>query len=318
MSRNILKKAKSVSFFLLLVATYSCGEFQETQIDQDTIEILVPRDSLRSEISTQLFRWYELEGALEYEFQLVHPSFTAIDRLIVDSVIQGNKFTLSLQPGEYEWRIRGWNNSSSTPFVTRKLFIDTTTDLTNQEIILLTPLAADTSRLLSKSFSWEPLYNADQYTIEVYKDGLNGVKEVEQTLSQSNLNFTFNQEGGYYWRVKASNTTSESNYFERGFFIDTTSPAAPSLTRPLNNQLIQNIPIQLEWNRANTQGASVYDSLFIASDSSFLTPLWRESLSQTTFQIDTLSSGQYFWKVKSIDKAGNQGEFSSIFSFQLQ
>ncbi len=128
-----MKTHKLLIAILSIGGFTSCSTWQEKQIDEETVEVFLPRDSLRTDIATQLFYWYHVEGAEKYELQIVSPSFDRIDRLVLDTNVSDNKFEFTLQPGTYEWSIRAYNFSSSTGYTVYGLYIDSTLDLSNQK-----------------------------------------------------------------------------------------------------------------------------------------------------------------------------------------
>ena len=79
-----------------------------------------------------------------------------------------------MAPGNYQWRVKALNDATETPWSVRNLTIDSTLDLSNQTILLNLPTANDTTNSLNKDFSWQPLFNASQYQIEIWSPDLNG------------------------------------------------------------------------------------------------------------------------------------------------
>ena len=120
---------------------------------KDRVNVLTPRDSLRTSVVTQQFFWYQVDDAIDYEIQIVSPSFDQIDRFIVDTIITKNKISFTLTPGNYQWSVRAFNNSSASPYTTSNLFIDSTIDLTTQTLQLSSPKANDTPTRPMPTFS---------------------------------------------------------------------------------------------------------------------------------------------------------------------
>ncbi len=303
-----------VSFF----AVYSCSTWQEPQIDEESIEIFIPRDSLRTDQFSQLFYWYHVEGAEKYELQIVTPSFDRIDRLILDTNVTDNKFEFTLTPGTYEWSLRAYNFSSSTGYTVRTLFIDTTTNLAIQKVLLQSPPDRDTTNLTARNFRWQSLYNADNYLFEIYQPTINGQLIHSEKATGNFLNYDVKGEGAFEWHVRAQNTSGQTGFSTRGFYVDTTAPLMPILQKPAVGVFLPPGNIDFEWTRATNTGSSVFDTLYVATDSSF-TNIRRKVYSKTgKATADTLSNGIYYWGVRSFDRAGNSGTLSLSRQFTVQ
>ncbi len=307
---------KMLSLGILIQIMYSCVLFEEPNVEEEWVEVIVPRDSLRTEIATQLFYWNEVSGAVDYELQLVTPTFERIDRFLLDTLVQGDKFTFTLAPGTYQWRIRALNFSSSTGFTTHTLFIDSTSDLSNQQLILQTPFNRDTSARITINFSWLPLYNAEDYELELWTPTIGQNRVFNQTVSDAQVSYALAGTGSFEWRVRARNSGSVSMYETRTFFIDREAPSIPLLSSPLEGANITNDTISFSWSRPQTSGSSLHDTLYMSTDSTFVQKSKYYSR-PTIFNLTATPIGTYYWKVKTSDKAGNSGGFSVTKSFDV-
>jgi hypothetical protein len=303
---------------ILILAAYSCSELQEPSLDAEIIEVFIPRDSLRTDILSQEFYWYELRGAMNYHFQIAQPSFKYINRLLKDTIMEGTRIKVSLPPGEYEWRVRAFNNSSATDFTLHKLFIDSIININNQELLLSAPLDEDTSNNLSATFKWQSLFGADSYRFEIATSSDFSAFIYSQVVKENRLNYMLDNEGSYNWRVRAQNNGSTSLYSQRSFFIDTTAPFSPLLSLPIPGATYNaGTNITFQWESFRGAGASIKDSVLIASDSLFTQVVVNKELATDSLQVSNLQSGQYYWKVKSVDGAGNQSPYSEVFNLTV-
>jgi hypothetical protein len=118
---------RSISIILISIGitilTGRCSSFFEEDLNHYRIKILAPADSLYTSGQDITFWWNYVNGATKYEFQLVYPQFDAVTRLIKDTVITGNSIISDLEPGTYQWRVRGLNETSSTCFSVHTLFV---------------------------------------------------------------------------------------------------------------------------------------------------------------------------------------------------
>jgi hypothetical protein len=93
-----------------------CNIIFEEDLSKEVILVNMPVDGTISSDTSQLFWWEMLDGALAYNLQIVAGSFDNPLYLLVDTNAVGNKFLHNILPGEYQWRISGWNNSSETEY----------------------------------------------------------------------------------------------------------------------------------------------------------------------------------------------------------
>src|SRR5688572_21362995 len=120
-------------FFIVLIITgnFSCfKDIIEPDISKENVVLLSPKNNDTTTVLTHLFWWNEVEDAINYNLQIVKPSFTTAQQLILDSNVNANKFPVTLQPGTYQWRVKAKNGSSETPYSEiRTLRIDSTANL---------------------------------------------------------------------------------------------------------------------------------------------------------------------------------------------
>ncbi len=125
-------------------------------------------------------------------------------------------------------------------------------------------------------------------------------------------------DGTYRWHVKAFYVGGgESGWSPTDSFgVDVTPPSTVSLASPQNGSFLGSTTVQFDWSDANdaTSGVSGY-LLLVSTSSSFSSPdSFICSQSETTI---TLSESAYWWKVRAFDAAGNAGDFSEVFSFEI-
>jgi hypothetical protein len=323
---KILFKWNSLSFvhlvlFVIGIFISSCEQLIEKDITNNELILIAPGDNLKTIYSTQTFWWEELDGALTYNLQVVSPSFESIEIIMADTLLSKNKFTINLFPGNFEWRVRAQNGSYKSQFFLRTLLIDSTMDLKGHKVTLISPVESSFTNSLSTLLKWQKLYNADNYSIEVHNNTWTG-DLVFSSLSVTSDTLTVKglSEGIYLWGIKAWNRTSATDFNSRKVTIDRTDPGLPSLIEPKDKATLLNLPVNLSWNRASDTGTPLKDSLIISSDSLFSTGniVVKRIVLETSFDDAVRVAGTYFWKVKSIDAARNQGLYSRVRSFKVQ
>ncbi len=307
-------------FILLLFAGLitSCKDFVSKKITDSTVTVLAPADSTITTTNAITFWWMDLEGADNYNIQIVNPSFAAVQILVADTNVTGTKFQMSLSPGKYQWRIRGQNGGGNSKFNVFNLTIDTTTNLSAQLVVPIGPTSALVSGNSSITFSWNPIASAKKYNLVVSTSSSVGVDVILNTTSYTS---TFSP-GDYTWKVKALNDFSLSQFnTPKSFKIDQSAPTPPN-SLATSNLFTSNTKVAdtLKWQRTATDVN--YDSLYIYSDAAFTSLNTSTVLTSVKLQLVNLFSvptqtAAYWWRLKSVDSVGNRSSYSSSAAFTL-
>jgi hypothetical protein len=319
---KILKSNKlliSIPLLLALTLFQSCRDFIAEDLTDKNLVVLSPSDNMVTTSATINFYWQELEGARTYRLQIAKPSFDNMSALLMDTSVTQTQFTYVFTPGTYQWRVRAENGSTETPYVTRTITIDSTTDLTTQQIILINP--ADNYATNSTSFTLDffGLYNATQYRVAIksHTTGFSGSLIVpEMVITDTFITISGLTEGYLDWGVKGESGVSSTPFTTRSIYIDLTNPLAATLNSPANAATITGPDFTLSWTNGTDSGSPLSDSVYIYENATF-TVLRKAYFTATTILTDTIADGTYYWRVKAIDKAGNLGPFSTTRSFTV-
>ena len=90
-------KKRFTTSLLILLATLtfqSCEETLEISLTDKKVTPLAPADNITTSNSSQTFYWETIDGAAEYQLQVVSPKFDSIAQLITDTIINKNQFNL--------------------------------------------------------------------------------------------------------------------------------------------------------------------------------------------------------------------------------
>lgn len=306
-------------FIIVLIALSACSDAIEDDLGKKSLTVLAPANNAINPNYVQTFWWEYVDDASSYQLQIVKPSFDSVLTLILDTTITLNKFNISLQPGNYQWRIRAKSGSSETAFVTRNLSV-VESSLIGQTLLTSGPSTGLESNILTHTFLWQSLFGATRYRIQI--DTLSFSDEVDlvynNTFSTNSANYSFVKDGNYQWRVRAENDTSTSLWsVVNTIRIDRVAPSIVSLNAPSNNAVVSK-PVLLSWD--NIVDADHYMLYVYKSDSTSLYntsyPLKVATIS-STFNLG-ISNEKLYWQIEAIDKAGNKGQKSIRRSFTLQ
>jgi hypothetical protein len=235
----------------------------------------------------------------------------------LDTNITAAKFSYSLFPGQFQWRVKAINSAYETEYMVRTLTIDSTADLSNTYPILNTPTDNLATRKTSVVFEWQSLYNASQYRFILKEKNWDGAFIMDTTLKETIKLPLELEEGAYSWGVRAINEISQSPFSHRALKIDRTKPPRPVLLIPKDKDTINTTLITFQWKRPDRSGTEIKDSLIVAKDSTFTDLMLVKQESDTIYNWNPTdeSIDEYFWRIKSLDRAGNQSDYSDFKKF---
>ena len=315
--KTLRKMPKLISLFIIIISFSSCKEFFEDDLANKNITVIAPSDNAVSINLNITFDWEDLEGASNYRIVLGSPNLNNPSSLYIDSTLTISMLQLSLNPGSYEWKLRGENNSSHTNYsAVMKLRIDSSYDLNAQSIILYAPQNNYYTNNNNFNYTWQSLYSANSYQL-VVKTGIdwNTGSIILDTngITTNSINSLTLSEGNYIWSVKGINTLPSQTNFATPWIvnIDLTPPNSSNLNLPnaTTSNLKSDSLYLFDWSRAANIGSiqsPLFDSIYIYTDT-IQSPLYRYgSLQEDTILTLPSSSGNYYWNIITFDKAGNQ------------
>lgn len=175
-----------------------------------------PVNSFYSNQSDIIFNWKSHEFAETYRFQL--KNFDS-QQIVVDELgIEENSYSLKdfvEDDGKYVWKVQALNDFSNTPFSERILYLDRQPP---QNPILNKPDDQFQTIFKNVDFSWNKVTEGGQhsditYGLEVSQDNLFSNITLSQTVQDTLFNHTFDNDGTYYWRVKAIDKAGNSSTY---------------------------------------------------------------------------------------------------------
>lgn len=300
---------------VIVLMAVGCEEVFDEDLQEERLEILAPSNNLITKKTTLTFWWNALKDADTYQLQVVRSHFDTITSIVADTTLTGSKFELTLNPGRYQWRVWAENGGSRSDTTTYNLKIEDSPDLSEQEVVLKKPKDNEVFADTHIDFLWDELPNATDYVLIVKEKDWDGDNVFNPEYTTDTEISKKLEEGKYVWGVKALNSSSTTLPRVRTFYVDLTAPEKPTLTEPESGSTVTEAPISMKWRTYQEDLTKVYDSLFIATDIDFKVVLKREKLSSSSYEFSTENEGEYFWRVKTIDEAGNASAYSDIFKF---
>lgn len=303
--------------FLIIIAAgmwSGCNDILETEITDAKLTVLAPQDSSILAGNEVSFAWDPIKGAENYRLQIAQPSFAEARRIVEDTLGPATAFVAGLDPGWYEWRVRGENSAYVTEYKYSKFRLDSSGNLEDYRVLLLDP--ADGFRTKSKTinFSWKPLELADYYLFELSGADTSILLRTEETLLEASFNMN---DGSFEWQVLArenegGRTTGST---VRQAFIDNTGPAVPEVISPGENEIFAtNTAIPFEWEAVTDTDKDFKEYvLLVYTEDNEETPFFESSFTTTSNELfgpdyaRQLPPGNYLWELRTVDKLGNPG-----------
>ena len=310
-----------------MIIASSCKDFVEEDISDKMVQMIIPTVNDTIESNVVHFKWEDLEGADNYRIQLVSPSFTNLNAFILDSLISGTEYFYSLNPGEYEFKIRGENSAYESNYMGPFAFVvDSVSDLANQSVPLVSPVDAIYSNALDLTLNWQTIFAAESYEVQVRSgNDFDNSPTILQTAtgiygaSYTTTGNTFLNEGQYSWGVRAVNSSSQSDFSSRVINIDATNPNDVSLISPIDAFNNIDDTAVFYWTTGTDPGTVNSPLTFefeLSTDIGFSSPTIYNPTVDSLELI--LSTGTYYWRVYAKDEAGNQSaNYSSEYSIVI-
>ena len=279
------------------------------------IPTLIPYNPDPTNNKTPTLDWSDVTGAAKYHLQIDDDSeFNS--PVVDDNNVLASTYTPSLvTDGTYFWRVSSISEAGDESDFS--LVDSFTLDTVALEVPTLVTYSPDPTNNNTPTLDWDDVASAVNYHIQVDDDSDFSSPVVDDSdMLVSNYTPTSTlSDGTHYWRVSSIDEPgNESSFSEADVFtVDTTAPAVPTLV-PHPDPTNDNTPT-LDWN--DITGA-VKHRIQIDDNSGFSSPIVDDSdVSVSTYTTSASPDGTYFWRVNSIDAAGNESNFSGVDDFTV-
>ncbi len=171
------------------------------------------------------------------------------------------------------------------------------------------------SAVLDWSDVADNLFGVKEYIVE-FADNELFTDASCQTVTDSELNLLELADGIYYWHIKAvDNLDQESDWSSTDTFtITTPDTIAPDVPTGMTVVTISD-NAALDWDDATDDKSGIREYIIEYADND----LFNDAVSQTVLiselELSGLAIDTYYWRVKTVDNAGNESEWSEINSF---
>ncbi len=299
------------------------SDYYTLEVNKNIPNLISPPDNVEITDSRPTFEFTKIEDASSYTLKISpSSSFSPSDTLTISSGFNTGgttvtyEMTSDLEDGTYYWKVAadGGPYSSYYKFTIGAVAPETP--------VLLSPTDGSAIQDTTPTFSWQTVSDASVYTLQYKKTTQTWEDAAERTLiGNTNTSFTVGsalEEAVYEWRVKCRNPKDiESAWSDVwSVIIDKTPPqiASPGTTgwSPPNGGVVEDNTPKFEWPAATDGGSGVEKyTMQYATENTFSDATTKENL-YVSYYTPTVSldNDTYFWRVKAVDKAGNESEFS--------
>lgn len=102
------------SLIILVIGFTCCDEIFEKDISSISVKVLSPGQNWSLNDPSVLFWWDTISGVNQYKLQIVKPNYIEPQEVMIDTLMTYNKITVSLDTGNYQFKITGSNYSYTT------------------------------------------------------------------------------------------------------------------------------------------------------------------------------------------------------------
>jgi hypothetical protein len=277
---------------------------------------------------------------------------------LVDTISNDTTFTLTLADSTYYWRVKAVDaagNENNFSLIQRfeidtripnapvlispinGIWFDTTSVIFNWSQVTfekekhepkITQISTDNivgqdNRNLKVAATSDPLsIESDFFTPVRYilqaDTNTNFTTPIVDTTSFVYDTLTLNQ-ARYYWRVRAYDLAGNQGIFSGcdSFGVDNTAPSIPNLISPINNTILTDSFVRFYWNRSTDNVSGVREYLINIANNPNFTNAFDTTLTDTTI-MRRFSDTTYYWRVRVMDIANNQSNWSNVWNFRVQ
>jgi uncharacterized membrane protein YgcG len=174
----------------------------------------------------------------------------------------------------------------------------------------------------SVTLSWSPSYDSDNNALVYYYEVDDNSDFSSPTYygwtAETQKALSIEKNKTYYWRITASDSINSRASDTWSFRSTNRLPEKPVLISPANNSSLNSKPT-LKWSSVtDPDGDTVYYDIVVDDNSDFSSAVILKRMTNIQYNTnpDNLTSGRYYWKVRSSDGTG-ESDFSSVWNFVL-
>ncbi len=149
-----------------------------------------------------------------------------------------------------------------------------------------------------------------------------GLTESEYTLTKEERLASVKKYAPYYWRVKATDSANNESEWSTPWSFYVSAPPPPTPLLPASDSQAE-MPVSINWQGVNSLSPPITYHLQVATDLNFTSiVLEKQNLVNSEYTMteeealpEVKAEAPYYWRVKAIDNANNESEWSATWSF---
>ncbi len=116
---------KKIFVILIILGFVACDDILEVKnISNTAVVILAPTNNVTLNTAAVNFTWEPVEEAESYHVQIATPNFEAAQQIVKDTILTSTNVLLTLENGEFQWRVRGENSAYQTKYTITNFTIE--------------------------------------------------------------------------------------------------------------------------------------------------------------------------------------------------
>ncbi|HLN74519.1 MAG TPA: hypothetical protein VK205_14600 [Prolixibacteraceae bacterium] len=293
---------------------------REFTVDMTAPEIPMLKAPVNNQVSDEFlmdFSWEPSDAndtKLTYTIEMYQVNNNLVTQLASKTTQQKSVVYNLEMAGKYKWRVNARDNAGNQGAYSefRYFEIRNVKDLSLSTVSLLSPANRSTVTDKKVTFWWNPLAGADKYNLQIVSPSFSNPTKLisDQWVTTNSLSLDL-EAGTYEWRVKAANSSSETNYSQFSlsiYNIDLTLQKT-TLIAPLYAATVNRSMLKFSWEKLN---ANATYHLIVRKDSWESGTVVQElNTANTEFELSFLD-GEYYWGVKAIDpQNGSQTAYTT-------
>lgn len=285
----------------------------------NTPTLLTPDDESSIPLGNTNFTWQRdpIAGSVEKDSLYLYRNESLTD-LVTKQEVSGGSHNINITTDAvYYWQMKAFDEAGNESEYSETFSFTAGTPIEQVEVILLSPEDNLYTNQATQNLSWEAVVNANEYRVQIWQPDLSGTLISDQNTSNTHIDYTFT-DGDFTWQVKAVNATQSTAYSARSITIEATPPNTPILLTPIDGSTHTVGFVEFTWQRDPIAGSVEKDSLYIYNDIDLTDLFYKQEVSNGSYIKNMDTAATYYWRMKAFDEAGNQSEFSSVFSFTLE
>jgi len=273
--------------------------------------------------TTPSFNWGDVAEAASYTFEIRYNGSLVLSK----TGLTVSEYTLTADEAltaerDYWWKVAAVDEAGNEGWSGDWRF---DLDTTPPPVPFLNSPNNDTKiNTTTPYFNWQDVSDRDTFTLQIDNHADFSSPEVDrQNINQPNYYLVLDEaltEGTWYWRVRAADQAGNASAWSSSwsFVVDITPPSAPSLVSPTDGALTSNRHPTFDWGDVTDPSGVTY-WLQVDNDFDFYSvEVDRSQIGSSEWSMDwDLGDNTWHWRVKAVDRAGNESDWSAAWSFTV-